>query len=88
MNRSTRASEASVTPSGRKKIMSTARGTLTMGAMAVLITTSILSLRGLPSEAAYGVPQWIKEKAWEYLDEPLRDVLRRWRVELSQRSAF
>ena len=55
MNRSTRASEASVTPSGRKKIMSTARGTLTMGAMAVLITTSILSLRGLPSEAAYGV---------------------------------
>lgn len=44
-----------VTRSGRKKIVSTAAGTLTMGAMAVMIITSILSLRGLPSEAKYGV---------------------------------
>lgn len=42
------------TPSGRRKISSTAKGSLTTGAMAVLIITSILSLRGLPSEAKYG----------------------------------
>lgn len=56
MNTSTNnANEAETTASGRKKISSTAKGTLTMGAMAVLIITSILSLRGLPSEAKYGV---------------------------------
>jgi len=49
---------------------------------------TLAAITGSIAEAAYGVPQWIKEKAWEYLDEPLRDVLRRWRVELSQRSAF
>lgn len=47
--------EPSVTASGRKKIISTAKGSITMAAMAVLITTSILSLRGLPSEAKYGI---------------------------------
>lgn len=47
--------ESPTTPSGRKKIISTAGGTLTTMAMAVLIITSILSLRGLPSEAKYGV---------------------------------
>ena len=41
--------------SGRKKIVSTAKGSLTMIAMAILIVTSILSLRGLPSEAKFGV---------------------------------
>lgn len=39
----------------RKKIQSTAKGALTMTAMAILIITSILSLRGLPSEAKFGV---------------------------------
>ena len=43
------------TASGRKKIISTAKGTLTTMAMGVLLITSILSLRGLPSEAKYGV---------------------------------
>ena len=47
--------ESPVTASGRKKIVSTAKGSVTMAAMAVLIVTSILSLRGLPSEAKYGV---------------------------------
>lgn len=28
--------------------------------------------------AAYGVPQELKDKAWGYLDELLREVLRRW----------
>ena len=49
------AAEPATTSSGRKKIVSTAKGSLTMAAMAILITTSILSLRGLPSEAKYGV---------------------------------
>lgn len=44
-----------VTSSGRKKIVSTAKGSLTMMAMAVLLITSIFSLRGLPSEAKYGI---------------------------------
>ena len=47
--------EAPVTASGRKKSLSTAHGSITMMAMAILIVTSILSLRGLPSEAKYGV---------------------------------
>ena len=43
------------TPSGRVKHPSTAKGTITMMAMGIMIITSILSLRGLPSEAKYGV---------------------------------
>lgn len=49
------APESPTTASGRKKSISTAKGTITMAAMAILIITSILSLRGLPSEAKYGV---------------------------------
>ena len=30
------------------------------------------------AEAAYGIPDWIKDKAYSYLDNPLKDVLRRW----------
>ena len=47
--------ESPVTASGRKKIISTAKGSLTMIAMAIMIVTSILSLRGLPSEAKFGI---------------------------------
>lgn len=47
--------ESTVTPSGRKKIVSTAKGTITVMGMAIMIVTSILSLRGLPSEAKFGV---------------------------------
>lgn len=32
------------------------------------------------AEAAYGIPDWIKDKAYSYLDEPLKDVLRRWKM--------
>ena len=35
------------------------------------------------AEAAYGIPDWIKDKAYTYLDEPLKDVLRRWEQEVS-----
>lgn len=47
--------EAPLTKSGRKKNLSTAHGAITMWAMAILIVTSILSMRGLPSEAKYGI---------------------------------
>ena len=30
------------------------------------------------AEAAYDIPEWIKDKAYSYLDKPLKDVLRRW----------
>lgn len=46
---------------------------------------TLAAITGGIAEAAYGIPQWILDKAWEYLDEPLRDVLRRWRSELKQR---
>lgn len=47
---------------------------------------TLAAITGSIAEAAYGVPQWIKEKAWEYLDEPLREVLGRWRKALSRRN--
>ncbi len=39
---------------------------------------TLAAITGSIAEAAYGIPDWIKEKAWSYLDEPLRDVLLRW----------
>ncbi len=45
---------------------------------------TLAAITGGIAEAAYGVPQWMKDKAWGYLDEPLRDVCRRWRTFLKQ----
>ncbi|MBO5445735.1 MAG: amino acid permease [Muribaculaceae bacterium] len=53
--KSTPVREPDVTPSGRKKMISSAKGTITMTAMMIMIVTSILSLRGLPSEAKFGI---------------------------------
>lgn len=39
---------------------------------------TLAAITGSIAEAAYGVPRELKEKAWEYLDEPLRSVLRHW----------
>ena len=36
------------------------------------------AIAGSIAEAAYGIPDWIKEKAYSYLDEPLKDVISRW----------
>lgn len=47
---------------------------------------TLAAITGSIAEAAYGVPQWIQDKAWEYLEELLRDVLCRWREELSRRN--
>ena len=40
---------------------------------------TLAAIAGSIAEAAYGIPGWIKERAISYLDEPLKDVLRRWR---------
>ncbi len=47
---------------------------------------TLAAITGGIAEAAYGVPQWIIDKAWTYLDEPLRDVCRRWQSFLRQQS--
>lgn len=39
---------------------------------------TLAAITGSIAKAAYGVPQELKDKAWKYLDEPLRSVLRRW----------
>ena len=40
---------------------------------------TIATITGSIAEAAYGIPGWIKEKTYSFLDEPLKDVLRRWK---------
>lgn len=39
---------------------------------------TLAAITGSIAEAAYGIPDWIKEKAYSYLDKPLKDELRRW----------
>ena len=39
---------------------------------------TLAAITGSIAEAAYGIPDWIKEKSYSYLDEPLKDVVRRW----------
>ena len=40
---------------------------------------TIAAITGSIAEAAYGIPDHIKKKAYSYLDEPLKKVLRRWK---------
>ncbi len=44
---------------------------------------TIAAITGSIAEAAYGIPDWIQDKASAYLDEPLKDVLRRWKKYIS-----
>ena len=39
---------------------------------------TLAAITGSIAEAAYGIPEWIQDKVYTYLDEPLKDVLRRW----------
>jgi len=39
---------------------------------------TLAAITGSIAEAAYGIPEWIRRKALTYLDEPLKEVLRRW----------
>ncbi|MFS9249372.1 ADP-ribosylglycohydrolase family protein [Streptococcus infantis] len=43
---------------------------------------TLAAITGSIAEAAYGIPEWIKDKAYSYLDEPLKEVLRRWEKEV------
>ena len=36
------------------------------------------AITGSIAEAAYGIPDGIRKKAYSYLDQPLKDVVRRW----------
>ena len=40
---------------------------------------TLAAITGSIAEEAYGIPDWIKEKAYSYLDEPLKDVISRWK---------
>ena len=40
---------------------------------------TLAAITGSIADAAYGIPDWIKEKTYSYLDETLIDVLRRWK---------
>ena len=44
---------------------------------------TLAAITGSIAEAAYGIPDWIKDKAYTYLDELLKDVLSRWEQEVS-----
>lgn len=44
---------------------------------------TLAAITGSIAEAAYGIPDWIRDKAYSYLDEPLKDVLRRWNQYIS-----
>lgn len=39
---------------------------------------TLAAITGSIAEAAYGVSEWIEEKAMSYLDKPLRDIVMRW----------
>jgi ADP-ribosylglycohydrolase len=39
---------------------------------------TLAAITGDIAQAAYGIPEWIKEKALTYLDEPLREVYNQW----------
>ena len=39
---------------------------------------TLATITGSIAEAAYGIPDWIKDKAISYLDESLKAVVRRW----------
>ena len=39
---------------------------------------TLAAITGSIAEAAYGIPDWIKDKAFSYLDDPLKDVVIRW----------
>ena len=39
---------------------------------------TLAAITGSIAEAAYGIPDWIKDKAYSYLYEPLKDVVIRW----------
>lgn len=45
---------------------------------------TLAAITGSIAQAAYGIPDLIREKAFSYLDEPLKDVIRRWEQYITQ----
>ncbi len=45
---------------------------------------TLAAITGSIAEAAYGIPEQIREKAISYLDEPLKSVLTKWEAEIKQ----
>lgn len=45
---------------------------------------TLAAITGSIAEAAYGVPQWIMDKAWSYLDAPLREVCSQWHTAIGK----
>ena len=41
---------------------------------------TLAAITGSIAEAAYGIPDWIKVRAYSYLDEPLKDIIGRWEL--------
>ncbi len=39
---------------------------------------TLAAITGSIAEAAYGIPQWIKDKAMTYLDENIKELIRNW----------
>lgn len=44
---------------------------------------TLAAITGSIAEAAYGIPQWIQDKAWSYLDQPIRDLCQSWDAKFS-----
>ena len=49
---------------------------------------TLAAITGSIAEAAYGVPDWIKDRALGYLDNPLREVYERWEKVIKQSEDF
>lgn len=39
---------------------------------------TLAAITGSIAEAGYGIPDWIKDKTYSYLDDHLKDVVIRW----------
>lgn len=46
---------------------------------------TLAAITGSIAEAAYGIPAWIQEQAYAYLDKPLKDVCTRWEQYIASR---
>jgi ADP-ribosylglycohydrolase len=44
---------------------------------------TLAAITGSIAEAAYGIPEWIKDKAFFYLDSPILEVYNRWQLYIS-----
>ena len=52
----------------------TSRNSISLGGDSDILA----AITGSIAEAAYGIPDWIKDKAFSYLDESLKYVVMRW----------